>query len=577
MKSLLQLARGACLAGLLTGFLLVGLLLTPWGRTPTPWVFLTVALCGFVFSLIPQGSQMPAILGALGVAAFGVVSGASTGAGALEWSAVVAGALGALWIGIDPGTRVALRPAMSIFAIGFVLVALLPLVLGGETLGHDESAYALKARSWLEGTPQSGWAIHRAPLLSLWGYLALAVGGDEGALRVFGWASVGGLAMATWWLGRRTSGRVVAPVAALVIVASPAILHRGTEFLTDLPSAALLVTVMAIMWRELGERTAGATYRLLWVLPLAWAAFYLRYQSALSLGLIALAAALIWWRRITARPGPIIAVTGIGLAGLTPHFVHATSETGSPLGILLFTGEVAGREFVGEGLVDYAALLRGPLLGLVALPLIAGFIWWLFSRWSDGSERKLALFLAIPTLGQVILLGLVSHGEARFVFFPIALLAIGGVAGIIDMTTRWRPRLESGARLALMSLLIGSVGLSVGAARRSVENRILSNEPVELAAELVRDSALGDECGVLTSYTPQVTFYSGCMTQRFEPSRVPADELGRLRGDTRFMILVEDGKRQPEDEDLRALVALTIGEVSVVTGEREMALVYEFD
>src|SRR5690606_20612278 len=42
-------------------------------------------------------------------------------------------------------------------ALGLVLVAfvLVRIVAGGGELGHDEAAYAVKARAWLEGTPDT--------------------------------------------------------------------------------------------------------------------------------------------------------------------------------------------------------------------------------------------------------------------------------------------------------------------------------------------------------------------------------------------------------------------------------------
>jgi len=50
-----------------------------------------------------------------------------------------------------------------------VTIALVRAIIEGGALGHDESAYALKARSWLIGTPDTGWQLHRAPALSILG------------------------------------------------------------------------------------------------------------------------------------------------------------------------------------------------------------------------------------------------------------------------------------------------------------------------------------------------------------------------------------------------------------------------
>jgi hypothetical protein len=43
------------------------------------------------------------------------------------------------------------------------------------------------------------------------------------------------------------------------------------------------------------------------------------------------------------------------------------------------------------------------------------------------------------------------------------------------------------------------------------------------------------------------------------------------------MLLVEDGKRQPEGLELEDLISLTTGDPITVMGERESAMVFEFE
>ena len=109
--------------------------------------------------------------------------------------------------------------------------------------------------------------------------------------------------------------------------------RRATEHLTDIPAAALLVVCTVIVWREFSEREAP-TYRLLMVLPFAWLAFYLRYQSLLAFGLIGLTVLVLWWRKVARRPGPLVLAVAIGALGLVPHVRYSIEETGSPIGIL---------------------------------------------------------------------------------------------------------------------------------------------------------------------------------------------------------------------------------------------------
>ncbi|MGD2044229.1 MAG: hypothetical protein PVJ28_11305, partial [Acidimicrobiia bacterium] len=378
MNSLVQLVRGAALGGLISGALLALAIVFDLTEGANRFIFVLVALAGLIYFLIPnRGASIGAVggVGALGVAALGLGSGLYGGFGAVEIALVTGGALAALWLfgGFTPE----LSPSVvwsAVLILAIVVVALIPLVIGGETLGHDESAYALKARSWLEGTPDTGWSLHRAPALSGYGYLVLAVGGEEAALRAIGLLALAGLSAATWWLGARMLGGVVGPFAALVIVAGPAMQRRGTEYLTDIPSAALLVVCMVIVWKEFGERGEGPSFRLLWLLPFAWAAFYLRYQSVLAFGLIGVAVLILWWARVKRRPGPVLATAGLGLVGLIPHFAFSLTETGSPIGIIRITSSAAGREYLGEGLVDYALLSGWHLFGLLGVLVVVFFL-----------------------------------------------------------------------------------------------------------------------------------------------------------------------------------------------------------
>ncbi len=518
----LPFVRGLSLGILSSGALIAIGLLTGVVSGVNRFVFVGVAVAAFLFSFLSPGGRWATVAGSLVVTGLGLGSGAISGFGRLEIALVAGGLVGSVVaLGLLPKGFPATTGFVAVTVLVLVLAALVPLVLDGGTLGHDESAYALKGRVWLQGTPDTGWSLHRGPALSVFGYLMLALDGAEPALRSIGLISLAALIAATWALGERLFGGVVGPVAALVVVAGPSMLRRATEYLTDIPSAALLTACMVIVWGEFAGRDEGPTMRLLWMLPLAWGAFYLRYQSILAFGLIALTIMILWLPRVRSRPWPLVATLGIGLVGLLPHFLYSIAETGSPLGIIQYTSRVAGRAYLGEGLVDYALAMAWPLMGLVGIPIAVFFSWWIVAYWRKADQRMRAIFLGIPALGQVILLGLLSHGEPRFVFFPLALLSVGGAAGFMALSRDWQPRVKRGAEFALASLLIGSIALSIAATRGSVDNRVLSNEPVELAAELVEAETASDSCGVMTSYAPQITFYSGCATSVFRPNLDP--------------------------------------------------------
>jgi hypothetical protein len=358
------------------------------------------------------------------------------------------------------------------------------------------------------------------------------------------------------------------------VVAGPSVLYRGTEDLSDVPSAALLVWCMVVIWQELEDRDLP-TFSLLWVLPLAWGAFYLRYQSILAIGLIGVVAVYLWWQKIRQRPAPVAWLIGIGLVGLIPHFAQAIDLTGTPWGIILNTSNMV-RAYVGEGLVDYVDQLSWSLAGRVGpMALVAAGVG-LVVRWREPGARRRYTFLLFPAGAQVLLLGLVSHGEPRFLFFPLALVVVAGSLSV----SAWIPGVGKPWSHAIAwcapILVIGSVALSASEARQAVDDRSENNEAIEVAAHAVADMAGGEPCGVLTSYTPQITFYSACASEIFEGELGPQESLAGLRGDVRFMVLVEGGKRQPVGEDLVGFVGLTTGPPVVIDTDGSGALIYRF-
>lgn len=576
MLWVLQFVRGGALAGLIgVGVLAVALLasLTP-GTSILLYPLAAVTAVGYV--LIPDRSTTPQVLGSLVFGITALALGIWSGFGALEVSGVI-GAVVAIVIlvgGFSWKTRIP-AGALAVVALVVIVANLVPLILDGGALNHDESAYALKARHWIEDTPETGWSIHRGVAMSGYGYLVFEAGGDEGGLRLLGLAAIVGLAVATWVLGHRIGGKWVGALSAIALLSSPVLLRRSTEYLSDVPSSALLVAAMILVWKQFGEREKP-DYGLLWLLPFAWAAFYIRYQSVLSFALIAIAIAVLFWEKVKSGWRPIALTAVVGFVGLIPHFVFAASETESPLGVILFTADVAGRDFYGQGLVDYFLLMGWPLGAYVGPFAVVFFVWWLVADWRSVTGRTKCLFLMIPAAAQVLILGVLSHGEARFIFFPFALTLVGGVTGVTVLLGRWKPRAGHAASLGLVVLLIGSLAMSASYVRRAVENRSIGTEVIEAAAEEMRDISGGESCGVMTSYFPQVTYLSNCSTQFFRTHLEAEEALSRVDGENRFLLVVEDGKNQPEGDDLAELIALTTGQPVVVRAGGESAEVYEF-
>lgn len=576
MQWLSQFLRGGALAGLVGVFVLGVALLTGLTTGAFLLIYPAAAIAAVIFALIPDRTTTPQILGSMAVGIVALLWGMTAGFEAMSVSGVTGGVLGAVSTGRQLARWRRIPPtAIAAIALVVVVVNLVPLVLDGGGLNHDESAYALKARHWIEGTPETGWNLHRGIAMSGYGYLIFQLGGDEGALRVLGLVALVGFAAATWVLGNRIGGRWVASLSAVAVLSSPTVLRRSTEFLSDVPSSALLVAVMVIVWKQFGERRRP-DYGMLWLLPFAWAAFYIRYQSVLSFGLIALMIVVLFWEKVKTGWGPMVSTAILGGMGLIPHFVFAASEEGTPLGIILFTADVAGREFYGEGLVDYFLLMGWPLAAFIGSVAVVFFVWWLVVGWDRETERTRCLSLMIPAAGQVLILGVLSHGEARFIFFPLALTLIGGVAGFLAVKERWRPTTARAMSLAMALLLFGSLAMASSYVRQAVENRARDTEIIEIAAQEVRETSGPTSCGVMTSYFPQVTYFSSCNTHSFRPELDPDEALSRVDGELRYLLVVEDGKNQPQGEELSELIDLTVEGPIVVRAGGQSAEIYRF-
>ena len=425
-------------------------------------------------------------------------------------------------------------------------------------LQHDESVYAVLARHWQSGTPNTGVAAHRAPLLPVLGIPVLAIGGGEIGLRAWGLVAGLGAAVAVWWLGRMIAGAVAGLVAASVFVFAPTVLRASTQFLTDLPAAAVLLGLAGVLWWQFAVRDAP-DHRLHLAALLAWAAYHFRYGSALVVVLLLLTTAAFFWPTVRAHARLVAQMIGLLVVLLVPHLVNSTLDMGTPWERLLYTSWIAGRDYLGQGLVEYARWfpwrLAGPAAAaLMATGLLGGGLVLVGRRGSrpasDKTTARALLFLIVPALAHIVAIGIASHGEPRFVFFAVALLCIAG-ATVTVLVLRWLVGVHQAlvwTALVLFGLVVvthAAVLARYESRQRSTEMR--NHELLQVTAEHIV-AASGPECSILTSYTPQFTWYTGCPSYHFgDPPGVGRER--HLTGDG-WMVLFQDGKRQPEGEIL---------------------------
>ena len=483
--------------------------------------------------------------GAVVAAAIGMVSVVSGGvddAGVVQWGLVGTGALVAV-VGPHPllaGGRSSSSRWWVAGAIGVLSLVMVRIVVEGGPLGHDESALALKARSWIADTPDTGWSIHRGVGASAMAVPVLAVTDSEVVLRLVAVAAALATVAAVWWLGATVHSTGAGLAAAAVFAVAPSFLRRGTEFLTDVPSTGLLVVVTALVWRWGSDETSQGG-RLIAASAIGAIAVYIRYQSILSLGLIALVGGALFWHRVRPAPRAVAAAAAAGVAILLPLLGWSVVETGTPWGLFVATGEAGRRAFLGEGIVDYVAdapyLLAGPL-GAVAI--LIGLVWAVMAVIGGGRPRHVAVFLVVPAVAQMLILGTISHGEPRFVFFPVALMSVAAAVGV----SSWRERLPGAVWTAGSVAFVAALVIGLGeAGARMDRNAEARGETFSMVEEAARVAAThSPRCAIMTGYQPQVTWFTGCPSYAYDVTDVAIPPEVAAGG---ALLMFDDGVRQP--------------------------------
>jgi hypothetical protein len=380
--------------------------------------------------------------------------------------------------------------------LAWAVVVGLGLALGAPLTG-DESAYALLAR----GT-HTAW-LYRPRGVVLLAQLGTAIGGGDVALRLASTLVSFGFIGAAGALGGRLSAWTGA-WAACVIAGSHAFVLRAPELLGDMPAAACLLAATTLLVGELA-RDGGPRWRIAWAAPALAAAFYLRYGSAPVIAMIVCGALACWWRAVWARPWPVIAtVAALGVA-IVPFAIVSIERTGSLTGILELSKAVASHDEPGHGLRMFVASNLFNRYGALVAPVAA--IGLVAIVWPPPAPRT-ARYLAVMALGQIVSIGIVGHGSARYVFFALAVLVVLGVDVIrrFIVARAWR---RIGIGIAATSTAAAWLALAC------VQPRIQAHIAGELAdmvaaGHAIRDDAAGQPCVVAARAVPQLMWYSGC-------------------------------------------------------------------
>lgn len=459
----------------------------------------------------------------------------------------------------------------TILALFFVMGV--SLILENAPLGHDEAVYALRARYFAgEHSSMGYWADYRAPGLPLLMRLSWPLGGTDGSLRlVVLLTSVGGIAV-TWVWARRWFGARAGLLAAALLAMMPWYLRTGTRIYVDAPGATFGVAAVAVLAMSIGPERVGRWAVL--SVPLAALATLTRYGAPTMVagGLTVIVVAhprqmLRSWRLVTA--------VGAGCASAVAMILLVPAVTNSrraPLNAFRARQDAKGiGAFASYGDFNhYWPDVLGGFLGWIAA---VGLLLAIGNVAVRGVARlRVAVLLAVLILSYVLLNAGLAQGFPQYLVPLLPFLAITAAAGSASLLDRLAP--------GLVLLVVFSV-LAIGAApvyragREAVDVQHSSFDDLKRASEEI--ARLGDgDCLVVTSYAPQVGWYSRCLTITFPQYATPdglesqvRSHLACLEGDLTtgapvFWLLGERGKRQPAADVEESLREMTRGiEISV--------------
>jgi hypothetical protein len=373
--------------------------------------------------------------------------------------------------------------------------------LGAAPLGHDEAQYAIAAKDVIVGNPPRWFYLSKGMnAVALPGALA---GGSERALRVVPLVLGIVFALAVAHLAWRTVGARAAAWVVCVLAGMRAFTTQSSELLSDLPAATFLVLGTTPLVCE-ALREDGPRWRVMVAAPMFAAAFYLRYASCVPIAIAGLVVVAVGWRGVAKRPMPIVATGVLFLVLLVPHFLSAIDAIGSPFGILLESQAVTEQWF-GQGLLEYVTVNPFVFYGLLApVVLIAGLL-----SLRRGVDRR-AIALWVIAIASIIGIGLTTHARARYIIYPLALLAILGTAEILRRLDALAPKIRRivgpvlGVAVAVTWILVMRAQMRIADHRRTTMAATVS------ASRAIREDVAGRRCRVLAAHNTQLEHYTGC-------------------------------------------------------------------
>jgi len=466
-------------------------------------------------------------------------------------------------IGPMPGRRELLW--LGVIVAAYVVVALV-VIRGGGPLGHDESVYALRARDFHSGTPAAGfyWEDYRAPGLPWLSQFVWLVGSSAPYLRLVTAGFMVVLVVLTWLAGRALFEPAVGLVAAAGLAATPFMVEASVQVWPDVPGAALgLGAVLVLLFATSGDR---ASWWVLAVPVLVAAATYVRFGAPLQM-LVGLGAVGLYRWRVVRRAPAAVAIAAAASTAAVWVILAVPAASGSALSPMEALGRRRRRWF--EGFFDYPEQ-AGDIVGSVAgFLLVAGVLAAVVAVWQGRGRsdpaRRAALAVLGAGAGTVAVTALVLHGELRYLSPTMPWLWVAAGVGLVPVL-RSVPDAAAPAVAGALALT-----LVVSAVAEGNEQSDLSAErfnTVVDASQAIAGLAAGRACGVVTGFTPQVAWYSGCRTGWYDLQRVALPDAMVEASDVVYLMWVQEGKRQPDPGLWDEYVSASAGLVHREEGRR---------
>ncbi len=432
--------------------------------------------------------------------------------------------------------------AMLLVCVTYVAVSLYALAVRAP-LGHDESVYALRSRDLLEGwTHLSGnyWRDYRAPGLPLMlSGIGRVVGIHVTTARAFVVLLGVIILISTALLGARLRSWSVGVAAAALLAVTYGFVLAASTLLADTPGAAFALIVVVVYAAEVDRGRLRLSFV---VVPVAtFVSTLSRFGAPFMLGAGLLGVAVISAPDVLRARNRALVLGSAALAVATAAVVALVVLTDlfsldgtSPA---TANSRLVGRnEFtLRTGLDDLGKVINPwsghyfPMFSKpVAVIFLVGVVAAVSSVMTQRSRWRIVVFgLIAGTISLFAVVATVGLVVPNYLMLTVPYWAIVAASGwdwmIRCAVSVGRTRMRSAGRWAIAASVIAlgvlaiDVGSDVRRAHRGYENQYQNIR----ASSVITHDRLGDSCVLISRYTPQAGYYSGCRVAPFEGFGLP--------------------------------------------------------